>query len=264
MVQTAVVHKHEFWPRKEEGNGSQKRRVSQGKGKKLTRLPKKTDERRNSLIELIDRSKVIFSYEEKTGNGEAQHPNQVWKTMIGTSDFLQVIEGTKTNVQAGSSSSKKAGKQFIRSPERGFGNISKGLSKIKSAKIPSATNGSGLPEMNALLFPCLVIGFTAWWGLLPDQVIMTAQNLSLLDPECIQAAKEALIESAPGIGTSGIEQAFDPLKLKGSPEGGEELKNALKEINSAIREQKYAPVVAILMGAAVMQVLLSGSGSGTG
>lgn len=118
--------------------------------------------------------------------------------------------------------------------------------------------------MNALLFPCLVIGFTAWWGLLPDQVIMTAQNLSLLDPECIQAAKEALIESAPGIGTSGIEQAFDPLKLKGSPEGGEELKNALKEINSAIREQKYAPVVAILMGAAVMQVLLSGSGSGTG
>ncbi|GMP57336.1 hypothetical protein CsSME_00054657 [Camellia sinensis var. sinensis] len=184
--------------------------------------------------------------------------------MIGTSDFLQVIEGTKTNVQAGSSSSKKAGKQFIRSPERGFGNISKGLSKIKSAKIPSATNGSGLPEMNALLFPCLVIGFTAWWGLLPDQVIMTAQNLSLLDPECIQAAKEALIESAPGIGTSGIEQAFDPLKLKGSPEGGEELKNALKEINSAIREQKYAPVVAILMGAAVMQVLLSGSGSGTG
>ena len=68
--------------------------------------------------------------------------------------------------------------------------------------------------MNALLFPCLVIGFTAWWGLLPDQVIMTAQNLSLLDPECIQAAKEALIESAPGIGTSGIEQAFDPLKLK--------------------------------------------------
>ena len=39
---------------------------------------------------------------------------------------------------------------------------------------------------------------------------------------------------------------------------------ALKEIHSAIREQKYAPVVAILMGAAVMQVLLSGSGSGTG
>lgn len=55
-------------------------------------------------------------------------------------------------------------------------------------------------------------------------MIMTAQNLSLLDPECIQAAKEALIEHPyAGIGTSGIEQAFDPLKLKGPFEIGQKV-----------------------------------------
>jgi len=37
-----------------------------------------------------------------------------------------------------------------------------------------------------------------------------------------------------------------------------------QETGKPVIEQKYAPVVAILMGAAVMLVLLSGSGSGSG
>jgi hypothetical protein len=32
--------------------------------------------------------------------------------------------------------------------------------------------------MNAFFLPCLLIGFTTWWSLLPDQLIMTGEKLS--------------------------------------------------------------------------------------
>lgn len=138
----------------------------------------------------------------------------LWKNLIGTSDLLQAIGKPETDVQT--SGNKKAIKQLVRSPERGFGNISKKLSKVKSIKIPHATNLFSLTERNTRLFPCLVIGVTAWWGLLPDQVITTQQSLSLLDPECLLHMRENLtysIESTSGIGTGGLDQAFEPLGI---------------------------------------------------
>lgn len=143
LAQTLVVHKQEVRP------GKEQRKEHQSPNIKVSRAQGKTQN-------------LKMECREKPGNWEAQHPVQIWKSLIGTSNFLQV--DNKSHVHVDASSSKKATKPFIGSPERGFGNISKSLSKIKSSKIPSATNGSGsgLPEINALLFPCLAIGFTAW------------------------------------------------------------------------------------------------------
>jgi len=69
----------------------------------------------------INRSKEIgSSYDEKTGHRGVQHPFQMWKKRIGTSDLFQAIGDTETNVVQ---PSRKAAKQLLRSPERGFGNL---------------------------------------------------------------------------------------------------------------------------------------------
>jgi hypothetical protein len=141
--------------------------------------------------------------------------------MIGTEDIFNVIVDSQGVVP----------KPFIPSPERGLVNLSREHPKIISPKVPYSPTGA---DLGALFFPCLGIGFAAWWGLLPDQVIMSSPSLSLLDPSCLLPLKEGILEgSSSGVVT---EQAFDP---KVSPEVGDELKVALTQLPIAI-EAPYA------------------------
>lgn len=63
--------------------------------------------------------------------------------------------------------------------ERGLGYILTGTARIKSGKRLSNANGFGITDISVLLLPCLAIGFTAWWALLPDQMLMGTEALSL-------------------------------------------------------------------------------------
>lgn len=88
--------------------------------------------------------------------------------------------------------------------------------------------------MNAFLLPLLVF-FTVWWSLLPDQVIMTVENL--LDPVCIK---------------EGIHQTLDPLTV--TPENNDEFKRL--ERNSALKEPKYRSAAPFILGAIALLILL--------
>lgn len=241
LWETAVVHKQgEFIPRKREerGNRPANTQVLPDKGKSLTVS--------QSSVKLSSPSdgKHLFSSQGK--NLESHHPFRVYQSMIGTEDIFNVIVDSQGGARV-------VPKPFIPSPERGLVNLSREHPKIISPKVPYSPTGA---DLGALFFPCLGIGFAAWWGLLPDQVIMSSPSLSLLDPSCLLPLKEGILEgSSSGVVT---EQAFDP---KVSPEVGDELKVALTEINSAIRDHKYGSAAVLLLGAVAALVLLSGSGS---
>lgn len=143
-----------------------------------------------------------------------------------------------------------AGLSRVSSFPRPSGNLSRKLSRIKNPK-------GHLLELGALFFPCLSLGFAAWWGLLPDQVLLS--SASFLDPSFLLSVK--VVEgSSSGLLPGAIEQSFDP-KVSPLTIVGEEVKEAFTEINSAIREKRYGPAAVLLLGAVAALVLLS-SGSG--
>ena len=180
----------------------------------------------------------------------------VRKNMLRRSNILPIIEEEERKGGARTSSER-----FMKSPDRGFGDIMKCLSNGKSMKIPPATNPSPLSDMSAaLIFPSLAIGLTAWWCLLPDHVICSTDSLSLFDPECLRQVKEsvpAAIESSSGIGAGGIEQAFDPI---GDAKKAKVMK-ALHELNISVKELVYENAGAtVLAGALLLVILLTDSG----
>lgn len=247
LTQTSVVNKHDLFHIKseEQGNRPANSLVLSDKGKSFV-----------YKCNYKGKSSVNLSYPSLGKHPlpssprpilSSPHPLRAWKTSSGTPDVFQSIVDSQSP-------------HFFPSPDRGLANIFRELSRVRSSPVNYSTPVISISSLS-VLFPCLSVGFAAWWGLIPDQVIISNPTVALLDPSLLLCFKDGLVEGASsGALSSVVEQGLSP---QVSPEVGAEADDVLSEIQSSIREAKYGSAAVLLLGAVAALVLLSGSGSGS-
>lgn len=122
-------------------------------------------------------------------------PIKIVKLMLGTRSIYRVLKTEQKD-------------QLLRSPEKGLKTISKISSKTATKRlkmkefkfspnvdwfpsIQAPSQVSSLTEILSVLLPCLCIGCSIYWGILPEQIIVQSGS-GLLDPETLLRMKETM------------------------------------------------------------------------
>lgn len=85
---------------------------------------------------------------------------------------------------------------MLRSPERGIGleGVTKKSSRIKEFKLSDAIVYSYFKDIRVVTLVCLLIGFSAWWILVPEQLLEGHQKSLCSPPDIARLVKDTFID----------------------------------------------------------------------